>query len=554
MEASEQISKFQEFLEINYHAKLLDVALIGQKFIEIDFQELSKFSPELTDDSIEHPDETIKAFELACNNFDLPNDTKNIHIRIFNLTNEQRILIRNIRSSHIGKFIWFEGVVRQKSDVRPQVTTARFECPSCGNIITVLQLDNKFKEPSRCGCGRKGKFRLLTKELVDAQGLVLEEATKDLDGGEQPKRINVLLKNDLVSPISERKTNPGSAIKLSGVIKEIPIILKSGGQSTKFDLIVDANHIEALQEDYTNIIISEDDEKKIKELAQDPRLMDKLVQGFAPGIFGHDKIKEAMLMSFVGGVQKMRDDGVKTRGDIHVLLIGDPGSGKTICGESNILLSDGRYINIKDFVERYFYGKQEYCKIKENIFVPSLNRLGKIEHKKVLGLWRRKKEQLYKITTKTGREIICTETNPLFTIKGSKVYVRKTKELGKGDYIAVPREINGLQFKEQYAKFNNQKLKINDEFAKFIAYILSEGYCEYNEKKKKYRIEFTNKNDYLINDFKQISLNLFAYDCYFGKINNCNRVIISNKKICLALHNLIFAVAFWNYKSNTSNN
>src|SRR3989338_8901829 len=348
MEVAEQISKFQEFLEMHYHAKLLEIARLGQKFIEIDFEELSKFSPELVDDLIEYPEETIKAFELSCSNFDLPNETKEIRIRIFNLTAEQRILIRNIRSTHIGKLIWFEGVVRQKSDVRPQVTSARFECPSCGNIITVLQLDTKFKEPTRCGCGRKGKFRLLTKELVDAQGLVLEESTKDLDGGEQPKRINVFLKNDLVSPISEKRTNPGSSVRLSGIIKEVPIILKSGGQSTKFDLIVEENHVESIQEDYTNITISEEDEKKIRELSQDPKLMEKLTQASAPGIFGHDKIKEALLMQFAGGVTKTRDDGVKTRGDIHVLLIGDPGSGKSqLLKRASVVAPKSRYVSGK---------------------------------------------------------------------------------------------------------------------------------------------------------------------------------------------------------------
>jgi len=348
MEVAEQISKFQEFLEMHYHAKLLEIARLGQKFIEIDFEELSKFSPELVDDLIEYPEETIKAFELSCSNFDLPNETKEIRIRIFNLTAEQRILIRNIRSTHIGKLIWFEGVVRQKSDVRPQVTSARFECPSCGNIITVLQLDTKFKEPTRCGCGRKGKFRLLTKELVDAQGLVLEESTKDLDGGEQPKRINVFLKNDLVSPISEKRTNPGSSVRLSGIIKEVPIILKSGGQSTKFDLIVEANHVEAIQEDYTNINISEEEEKKIRELSQDLKLMEKLTQALAPGIFGHDRIKEALLMQFAGGVTKTRDDGVKTRGDIHVLLIGDPGSGKSqLLKRASVVAPKSRYVSGK---------------------------------------------------------------------------------------------------------------------------------------------------------------------------------------------------------------
>ena len=130
-------------------------------------------------------------------------------MRVKNLPEPARVLIRNVRSKHLGKFLITEGIVRQKSDVRPQVTTAKFECPSCGNTISVIQLDNKFQEPSRCSCGRKGRFKLLDKALIDAQAIVLEEVPEQLEGGAQPKRINVFLQNDLVSPLSEKRTNPG---------------------------------------------------------------------------------------------------------------------------------------------------------------------------------------------------------------------------------------------------------------------------------------------------------------------------------------------------------
>ena len=176
MEGAEQVKRFKEFLESNYHPKLLKMIRKGQSFIVIDFSDLLKFNPELADELLEDPEEVIKAGEIAIQEFDLPDNLKNFKIRFNNLPEDQKIMIRNIRSKHINKLFVMEGVVRQKSDVRPQVTSARFECPNCGNIINVLQLDTQFKEPNKCGCGRKGKFRLLTKELVDAQGIVLEEA------------------------------------------------------------------------------------------------------------------------------------------------------------------------------------------------------------------------------------------------------------------------------------------------------------------------------------------------------------------------------------------
>ena len=170
---------------------------------------------------------------------------------------------------------------------------------------------------------------MLSKELVDAQGIVLEEVPESLEGGEQPKRINIFLKDDLVSPLSEKKTNPGSKISISGIIKEVPIILRTGSKSTRFDLMVEANYIKAVEETFYEVEITEEDEQKIIELSQDPQLFTKLIASVAPSIYGYNKEKEALLLQLVGGVRKVRTDMVVSRGDMHILLVGDPGSGKS---------------------------------------------------------------------------------------------------------------------------------------------------------------------------------------------------------------------------------
>jgi len=66
------------------------------------------------------------------------------------------------------------------------------------------------------------------------QGIVLEEVPETLEGGDQPKRMNIFLKDDLVSPLTEKKTNPGSKINMVGIIKEVPIILRTGSSSSGF--------------------------------------------------------------------------------------------------------------------------------------------------------------------------------------------------------------------------------------------------------------------------------------------------------------------------------
>ncbi|MBW3019239.1 minichromosome maintenance protein MCM [Candidatus Woesearchaeota archaeon] len=329
LDASVMIDKFKEFLEKNYLDALVESVRKGEKFLKVDFAVLSLFDPDLANDLLDHPEEVLKAGEVAVDQLCPGNDTRNFVVRFSNLPASAFLLIRDIRSKDLNKLLSFEGVVRNKSEVRPKVANAKFECPSCGQVHAILQLDNKFREPNRCSCGRKGKFRLLSKDLIDAQKMILEEVPEMLEGGAQPKRMNVLLQNDLVSPLSERRTNPGSRVAVTGIVKEIPTFLRSGSQSTEFDLFIDANDMRAVEEDFNEINISKEDLVRINELVRDPKHVRNVVQSIAPSIYGHEKIKEALALQLVGGVRKVRDDGVITRGDIHVLLVGDPGAAKS---------------------------------------------------------------------------------------------------------------------------------------------------------------------------------------------------------------------------------
>ena len=236
IETQEQIERFKEFMESYYLEDLHRLSAQGINSIKINFADLAEFDHELADDLLEDPEDTIRASELAIEQIDL--SIKNFKTRFYNLPKDQVVLIREIRSIHLNKFMAIEGIVRQSSDVRPQVTSAKFECPACGTTITLLQLDTKFREQTRCSCGRRGRFRLISKELVDAQRLVLEEVPESLESGEQPKRLSVFLKEDLVEPKMEKHTTPGSKVIATGIIKEVPIMLKSGAQSIRYDLMM----------------------------------------------------------------------------------------------------------------------------------------------------------------------------------------------------------------------------------------------------------------------------------------------------------------------------
>jgi len=317
----------KDFFETNKKT-IGKVAKAGEKVVHINFEDFSAHSPTLAGQLIDKPEETIQLLEVALEELEwAPNDAR---ARFMSISPMQEILIRRIRAKHLGKMISIEGIVRQASEVRPLVTNAKFECPSCGTIISVLQIDKKFKEPSRCSCGRRGGFKEISKDMVDAQVLTIEEASDNLSGGEQPKRMIVFLKEDLVDPKMEIRTTPGSRVKVIGILKEIAISSSSGAMLTRFDLAIEANNILPLEESFEDIDIDEEDERTIKELAADPNIIDKMVKSIAPSIWGCLEEKKALALQLFGGVKKKRSDGTHMRGDIHILLVGDPSVAKSV--------------------------------------------------------------------------------------------------------------------------------------------------------------------------------------------------------------------------------
>jgi replicative DNA helicase Mcm len=294
--------------------------------ILLDFMKLTEYSNKLSDEILTNPEESLGIIELAVEESGL---VSNVRIRLTNLPKSQEMKVRNIRSRNLNEMIIIEGIIRQASDVRPQVVNAKFECPSCGTVISVLQIEKKFREPSGCSCGRKGGFKLISKEMVDTQRLVVEEAPESLSGGEQPKRINVFLKEDLVEPKMEEKTTPGSRVKVIGILKEVPVPLTSGGLSTRFELAMEVNNLIPMEETFEELDINEEDERQILELSQDPKVFEKLTKSIIPSVWGYDEIKKTLVLQLFGGVEKMHADGQRSRGDLHILLIGDPGVAKS---------------------------------------------------------------------------------------------------------------------------------------------------------------------------------------------------------------------------------
>jgi replicative DNA helicase Mcm len=329
LDQNEVMEKFFQFIKIECSEDLGKVITLGKKSLIIDFTKLDLYEPEIAQALIDSPIKYIDLFEDTLVQFEEGLSEK-IFVRFVNLPNNSYVKIRDIRSKHLGKFLHTDGIIRQASAVRPTCTLIIYKCSNCEQKVSVIQDVTEMKTPERCpNCGAK-RFDIFKNKLVDTQRLVLEESSETLEGG-QPMRLNIILKNDLVEPEMVKRTNPGSKVKVVGVVNEYAKSIPgtSNKKSVIYDIILEANNIESIEKEYEQIEVTSDDIIQIELLSKDPDIYNKLIRSVSPSIKGRSQVKEALVLQMFGGVRKVRKDGTKGRGDIHILLIGDPGTGKS---------------------------------------------------------------------------------------------------------------------------------------------------------------------------------------------------------------------------------
>lgn len=311
----------------------------------IDFNALDRFDPLITDELLEQPEKVFEAFQQAIENIDMPGYS-NINVRLTSLPEKREKRIRNLRSSDIGKLICIEGIVKSATEVMPQIYKSIYKCPDCGALIEVEQRENTVKKPNFCECGRRSGFILEEELKMDVRWITVNEPF-DLTEGEKPGEIKVFLKGGLTTTKMQRRTDPGNRLRITGTVKEQAVV-KNGKKKLLMTMIMDANNVEYSEKEYEDIVITEEDEKKIEEFAKDPEVYRKLRASIAPGIYGHDEIKDAILMQMFGGTEHRSPDGTKTRGNIHILITGDPGVAKSqILKLVADIIPRGRYVSGK---------------------------------------------------------------------------------------------------------------------------------------------------------------------------------------------------------------
>ncbi len=337
MDQTELARQFQEFIDEYYQEELAEAIRLKKKSIEIDFYKLCRFNYLITEQLLNAPEETLKLFSVVID-ADNSNTDHSIGVRLSNVPKSEMMPIRKVRSRHLNKFIAVEGNIKTRTRIRPKITESRLECPACGNIITLLQLNNSYRESAPCGCGRKGKLNLISNTKIDFQGLSLEEPFENLEEHSVPESIGILIKDDLTDPEYQVNYIPGKPIRVSGILREVPI-MKGGKKTLELDWMVEANYCESLEEDLNKTRFTLEEIKEFENLAKSPDLYNKLVSSVATHIYIHDEVREAVLLFLVKGVRKISSSGKNTREYMNILLMGDPGTGKSQIGNEINLLS-----------------------------------------------------------------------------------------------------------------------------------------------------------------------------------------------------------------------
>lgn len=318
--------RFEKFLKNYYYKDILRVirGYPEERSLIVDFDVLDNYDFSLAEEVINNPDEAIKACEKAIRNMELPIDLPSvkINVRFQNLPSTHKFLIRELRSNNVGKLISVEGIVRKSTDVRPKLVIGAFECQVCGNINRIPQDGDKLKQPYLCdSCERKGPFNLLIDEsvFIDSQKILIQESLEDLRGGEHPQQLTVYLEDDLTGKIF-----PGDRIEVVGILRT-----RRNKKTRVFDIFMEANSFKPIEIDFEEITITKEDEERILELSKNPKIYEMVRDSIAPHIYGYREIKEAIMYQLFSSPPLELPDGGKIRGDSHIIIIGEPATGKS---------------------------------------------------------------------------------------------------------------------------------------------------------------------------------------------------------------------------------
>uniref|UniRef100_A0A8C9QXQ1 DNA replication licensing factor MCM3 n=1 Tax=Scleropages formosus TaxID=113540 RepID=A0A8C9QXQ1_SCLFO len=239
---------------------------------------------------------------------------------------------RTLSSRLLSSIVCVEGIITKCSLVRPKVVRSVHYCPTTKKTIerryTDLTSLDAFPSsaiyPTKDEENNPLETEFGLSVYKDHQTITVQEMPEKAPAGQLPRSVDIILDNDLVDAVK-----PGDRVQVIGTYRCLPG-KKGGFTSGTFRTIMIACHVKQMSKEVSPTF-SADDVAKIKRFSQSHSkdVFDQLARSLAPSIHGHEYIKKAILCMLLGGVEKVLENGSRIRGDINVLLIGDPSVAKS---------------------------------------------------------------------------------------------------------------------------------------------------------------------------------------------------------------------------------
>ncbi|KAG6911108.1 MCM DNA helicase complex subunit [Tephrocybe rancida] len=250
-----------------------------------------------------------------------------VHVRVADLPLSSSL--RDLRRANLNNLVRVSGVVTRRSGVFPQLKYVKFDCRKCGAVLGPFYQDatREVKISFCANCESKGPFPVNSEQTVyrNYQKMTLQESPGSVPAGRLPRHREVILLWDLID-----SAKPGEEVEITGVYRNnFDASLNSKNGFPVFSTVIEANHVNKKEDLFAAFRLTEEDEKEMRTLARDERIRKRIIKSIAPSIYGHEDIKTAIALSLFGGVSKDINHKHRIRGDINVLLLGDPGTAKS---------------------------------------------------------------------------------------------------------------------------------------------------------------------------------------------------------------------------------
>ncbi|CAG9532155.1 unnamed protein product [Cercopithifilaria johnstoni] len=306
----------------------------NRESLEVDYEDLASengeqnicyFLPEAPLQVLSYLDRAVTEVTLSLFPF-FPRIAPEVKIRIRGLPVEEDI--RMLRQLHLNMLIRTSGVVTVTTGMLPRLSVVKFDCGICGYLLgPFVQHQDEEVKPTMCpSCQSRGPFELNMENTIyhNYQRITIQESPNSVAAGRLPRSKDVVLTADLCDACK-----PGDEVELTGIYTNN----YDGSMNSKqgfpvFSTVIYANYI-SKKDKIASDSLTDEDIQIIRQLSKDPQIAERIFASIAPSIYGHDDIKRAIALALFRGEQKNPGEKHSIRGDINILLCGDPGTAKS---------------------------------------------------------------------------------------------------------------------------------------------------------------------------------------------------------------------------------